>query len=137
MGSDTEEASFRVLKVDRTQTTVHLTDDHVVYTKQEMKELLAMVADGNKSTGGLSTVTVFYGILGTCSLWDSEGGKLGFVRFLESTYLLIVTKKSAIALIGGYYIYHIDDTMLYAISKTEKKPDEARYSPCELSFGCM
>eukprot|EP00842_Homolaphlyctis_polyrhiza_P000805 jgi/Hompol1/1725/HPOL_001926-RA len=42
----------------------------------------------------------------------------------------MITKRSAVALIGGHYIYHIDETImlnLSAPSKLEKKSDEARY----------
>ncbi|KAJ3056503.1 phosphatidylinositol-3,5-bisphosphate 5-phosphatase [Rhizophlyctis rosea] len=55
----------------------------------------------------------------------------GFVRFLEGYYIILITKRSAVALIGGHYIYHIDDTMLISIpgpnARMERKPDESRY----------
>lgn len=54
----------------------------------------------------------------------------GFIRFLEGYYIILITKRSAVALIGGHYIYHIDDTMLISVpgpgAKLERKPDEAR-----------
>lgn len=53
------------------------------------------------------------------------------MRFLEGYYLIVVTKRSAVALIGGKYIYHIDDTTMihipYALSKNEKSSLESRY----------
>jgi len=53
-----------------------------------------MMDEGNKSSGGLSKVLTFFGIF-------------GFVRFLEGYYMILITKRSTVALIGGHYVYHI------------------------------
>ncbi|RUP50534.1 hypothetical protein BC936DRAFT_138689 [Jimgerdemannia flammicorona] len=53
---------------------------------------------------------------------------LGFIRFTETYYISLITKKSVVALIGGHYIYHIDETELLPIgqpSKLEKNSEEA------------
>lgn len=84
-----------------------------------------MINTGNKSTGGLKRIGVYAGIF-------------GFIKFLEyyyandrGSFIILITKKSPVALLGGRYIYHIDDTQIYRISnhnpKTETKLDEARY----------
>ena len=44
----------------------------------------------------------------------------------------VITKRSPVALLGGHYVYHIDETRLISIAsdewrKTEKNPEEARY----------
>ena len=60
-------------------------------------------------------------------------GLLGFVRFTGAYYMLIVTKKSPAAVIGGHYIYQIDGTELLSLtvfssrSKLDKDPEEARF----------
>ncbi|ORY08286.1 hypothetical protein K493DRAFT_29135 [Basidiobolus meristosporus CBS 931.73] len=76
-----------------------------------------MIEDGNKATGGLNKVISAYGIV-------------GFIKFLEGYYVVLITKRSAVALIGGHYIYHIDDTLLLPITnagKSDRKADESRY----------
>lgn len=114
---------FRVLKIDRTTAPdeLSITEDEAVYSKSEVDDLLEMIANGNKSTGGMREIAKFYGIV-------------GFVRFTEGYYLTIITKRSSVALIGGHYIFHIDATSTISIhssttptSKLDKNSDEARY----------
>ncbi|KAJ3191528.1 phosphatidylinositol-3,5-bisphosphate 5-phosphatase [Irineochytrium annulatum] len=81
-------------------------------------DLLKMIENGNKATGGLSKVATCHGIV-------------GFVKFLEGFYMLLVTKRSAVALIGGHYIYHIDDTLTINIATPSAKigkAEEIRYA---------
>eukprot|EP00842_Homolaphlyctis_polyrhiza_P004997 jgi/Hompol1/5499/HPOL_000201-RA len=117
VGTDALERTFRIAKIDRTSThEVSFVEDKVQYSKKEIEDLLGMIENGNKSTGGLRKVTACFGVF-------------GFVRFLDGYYLIMITKRSAVALIGGHYIYHIDETImlnLSAPSKLEKKSDEAR-----------
>ncbi|CAO3565394.1 unnamed protein product [Mortierella alpina] len=114
---------FRVLKIDRTSTQDELliTEDETVYSKAQVDDLLGMIVNGNKATGGMREVTKFYGIV-------------GFVRFTEGYYMTLITKRSPVALIGGHYIFHIDATTTISIhtsttptSKLDKNSDEARY----------
>jgi hypothetical protein len=44
----------------------------------------------------------------------------------------VITKRSPVALLGGHYVYHIDETRLISIAsdelrKTDRNPEEARY----------
>ncbi|KAG0210659.1 phosphatidylinositol-3,5-bisphosphate 5-phosphatase [Mortierella sp. GBA30] len=114
---------FRVLKIDRTSTPdeLSITEDEAVYSKTEVDDLLGMIANGNKATGGMREITKFYGIV-------------GFVRFTEGYYMTLITKRSPVALIGGHYVFHIDATTTISIhssttptSKLDKNSDEARY----------
>ncbi|KAF9910525.1 phosphatidylinositol-3,5-bisphosphate 5-phosphatase [Linnemannia zychae] len=114
---------FRVLKIDRTTapSELSITEDEAVYSKAEVDDLLEMIANGNRSTGGMREITKFYGIV-------------GFVRFTEGYYITLITKRSPVALIGGHYIFHIDATSSISIhssttptSKLDKNSDEARY----------
>jgi hypothetical protein len=118
IANDTNHSIYRIAKVDKTSTeSLSFTDDQVVYSGAEVKELLGMIAQGNKSTGGLKKIIDFCGIF-------------GFVTFLDCYYMILITKKSPVALIGGHYIYHVDDTLMIPITtKTDRKvtPNEQRY----------
>jgi hypothetical protein len=133
------EETFRILKIDRTLPyELEVIDDEVVYYQNEMMDLLAMIENGNKASGGLQKVATCYGILGMKDKHHDNYPyptkmvilKLGFIKFLEGYYIILITKKSVVALIGGHYIYHIDDTLLVPIpgpaTKIEHKHDEAR-----------
>lgn len=101
VGADVMDQRFRILKIDRNADvgSLSVAEDDIVYTKKEMSQLLNAVDDGNKSTGGLKL---------KCSTW----GLLGFVRFTGPYYLLLITKRSQVAMIGGHYVYQIDGTEL-------------------------
>lgn len=53
----------------------------------------------------------------------------GFVRFLEGYYIILITKRRKIALIGSHTIYKVEDTsMIYIPNETVRvvHPDESR-----------
>jgi len=57
---------------------------------------------------------------------------LGFVRFLEGYYMILITKQTPVAILGYHVIYSIEDvTMIYIpyIDKLNKEvnQDEQRY----------
>lgn len=124
VGADVMDQRFRILKIDRTAETGQLSiaEDEIVYTKKEMSELLNTIDDGNKSTGGMRL---------KCSTW----GLLGFIRFTGAYYMLLVTKRSQVAMIGGHYVYQVDGTELVPLvtaPSSRFKPDvrnteEARF----------
>ncbi|PGH36007.1 mannosyl-oligosaccharide alpha-1,2-mannosidase [[Emmonsia] crescens] len=123
VGMDLLEQRFRILKIERTSELddLSISEDDTVYTKSEMNQLLDAVDDGNKSSGGLKL---------RCSSW----GLLGFIRFTGPYYMLLVTRRSQVAMIGGHYIYQIDGTELVPLTsttsarvKSEKNAEEARF----------
>lgn len=124
VGGDIVDRKFRILKIDRTAEAGDLSvaEDDIVYTKKEMNQLLNAVDDGNRSTGGLKL---------KCSTW----GLLGFVRFTGAYYMLVITKRSQVAMIGGHYIYQVDGTDLVSLApsssssrfKLDRDPEEARF----------
>ena len=123
IAGDITDSRFKVLKIDRMvdETVLSIAEDKMVYTKTEMNELLNTVDDGNKSTGGLKL---------KCSPW----GLLGFIRFTGAYYMLLVTKRSQVAMLGGHYIYQIDGTELVPLAtsssarlKVDRHPEEARF----------
>jgi hypothetical protein len=122
VGSDLLDQQFRIIKIDRTaeEGELSVVEDDVIYTRQEMMRLLATIEDGNIATGGLRQ---------KCPFW----GLLGFIRFTGVYYMLLITKRSVVAMIGGHYVYQIDDTELVPLMTElgSKKPDrnseEARF----------
>lgn len=57
-------------------------------------------------------------------------GFLGFIRFLEGYYIILVRKRRKIAAIGSHSIYKIEDTATIYIPNESNKPphpDEQRY----------
>lgn len=123
VGMDLSDTRFRILKIDRTSETGDLSvaEDDIVYTKREMSQLLDAIDDGNKSSGGLKL---------KCSAW----ALLGFIRFTGAYYMLLVTKRSQVAMLGGHYIYQVDGTELISLTtsnssrvRPDKNHEEARY----------
>lgn len=105
VGGDIADKRYRILKIERTADSVELnvTEDDIVYTKKEMNQLLNAVDDGNKASGGLKL---------KCSTW----GLLGFIRFTGAYYMLLITKRKQVAMIGGHYIYQVDGTELISLT---------------------
>ena len=122
VGTDVMDQKFRVLKIDRTAESGELSiaDDDIVYSKAELHELLNAIDDGNRNSGGLK-------------LRMSTWGLLGFIRFTGEHYMLLVTKRSSVAMVGGHYLYQIDGTELVSLSspvarsKADRHPEEARF----------
>lgn len=105
VAADIMDLRFRILKIDKTEEPgdLNISEDEIVYTKREMSALLNTVDDGNKSTGGLR-------------MRNSTWGILGFIRFTGPYYMVLITKRSQVAVIGGHYVYQIDGTELVQLT---------------------
>ncbi|KPI38974.1 Polyphosphoinositide phosphatase [Cyphellophora attinorum] len=123
LGTDLLDHHYRILKIDRTSDPgeLNVTDDDVVYSKKEAYGIMNAVNEGNQATGGLKLKASFWGLL-------------GFIKFTSQYYMIYVTKRSQVALVGGHYIYTIEKTEMislttYAASKikSDRHIDEARY----------
>lgn len=123
IGADLLDKHYRVLKIDRTAPPGHLSvfEDDIVYDRKEMNHLLNAINDGNKATGGVKL---------KCSAW----GLMGFIRFTEAYYMVLITKRAQVAMLGGHYIYQVDGTELIALTtgsssrfQKDRNPEEARY----------
>ncbi|KAL0437925.1 UNVERIFIED_CONTAM: Phosphoinositide phosphatase SAC1 [Sesamum latifolium] len=113
IGSDRNKKFFRVLKIDRMEPSdLNISEDPVVYPPQEVKSLLQRIAEGNRATGGLNFVAKVYGIVGC-------------IRFLESYYLILVTKRRQIGCICGHAIYSIDESQIITIPHVSVQTDVA------------
>ncbi|CCH45607.1 hypothetical protein BN7_5190 [Wickerhamomyces ciferrii] len=118
VGSNGRETMFRVLEIDLTtpKEELSIVEDNVFFTRKEIMDVLSKLEETSEE-GLMKRLTGF--------------GLLGFIRFTDCYYLCVVTKRSPIAILGGHYIYHIDDTELIPISNNYRKPDnyseEARF----------
>ncbi|XP_061609998.1 polyphosphoinositide phosphatase isoform X4 [Phyllopteryx taeniolatus] len=124
VGSNQAQTKHRVLKIDRTEPKdLVIIDDKHVYNQHELRELLGRLDLGNrtkmvqKGSSGLSRAVTAVGVV-------------GFVRFLEGYYMVLITKRRKMADIGGHSIYKIEDTSMISIPNDSVRvahPDEARY----------
>uniref|UniRef100_A0A3B3D9I6 FIG4 phosphoinositide 5-phosphatase n=1 Tax=Oryzias melastigma TaxID=30732 RepID=A0A3B3D9I6_ORYME len=124
VGSNQAQTKHRVLKIDRTEPKdLVIIDDKHVYNQQEVRELLSRLDLGNRTKIGQK---------GSSGLSRSVGafGIVGFVRFLEGYYIVLITKRRKMADIGGHSIYKIEDTTMIYIPNDSVRvthSDEARY----------
>ncbi len=113
VGGDITEKRFRILKIDRSSedSDLSITDDKIVYSRKEMNQLLDTIDDGNRGTGGIKL---------RCTGW----GLMGFIRFTGAYYMLLITKKSTVAVVCGHFIYQIEGTQLIPLTPTRIKADQ-------------
>lgn len=104
-GSDVNDKAFQLLRIERNSPPgqIGLFEDKTIYDARQIAEVLASIDEGNKATGGLRK---------KCQFW----GLLGFIRFTEAYYMLIITKRQQAALIGGHYVYQIEGTELVPLT---------------------
>lgn len=109
LGSNDQETRFRLLQIDRTHPNELIIQEHP--NEMEARGIRKLV-----NSWGHCKVTSAYGIL-------------GFVRFLEGYYLILVTKRTRIGIIGMHLIYTIMDTIMIRVNDTSKQPHplEQRY----------
>ncbi|XP_057535660.1 phosphoinositide phosphatase SAC2-like [Amaranthus tricolor] len=104
IGRDVERRHWRVLKIGRCKpSALVIHEDPTIYTRKACKLLLRSIDEGNKSTGGLKFVTDSYGII-------------GFIKVLESYYILLVTERKKIGEIFDHPIYSISEYRMIPIS---------------------
>lgn len=124
VGSNSTESRYRVLKIDRTEPrelVIH--DEKVEYNKQEVRNLLTMIQSGNLTPESKKLDSA---LMKTVSAF----GIAGFVRFLEGYYVILITKRRKVALIGPHVVYKIEDTtMMYIPNDTVRQAhhEESRY----------
>ena len=120
VGGDVTERRYRILKIDRNthergdgdddSGELSITDDGIVYSPREMNSLLDTIDDGNRSTGGIKQRSTTWGLL-------------GFIKFTGPYYMLLITKKSTVAMVGGHYVYQVDGTELIPLTPPKYKVD--------------
>ncbi|KNC28029.1 hypothetical protein FF38_06824 [Lucilia cuprina] len=98
VGSNNRETRFRLLTIDRTQHDRLVIDENPnEFNALEIRRFLS-------SLGGSPKVISAYGVL-------------GFVRFLEGYYLILVTKRKCCAHLGMHLIYTIKDTVMVKVNE--------------------
>ncbi|KAK5742852.1 phosphatidylinositol-3,5-bisphosphate 5-phosphatase [Elasticomyces elasticus] len=122
-GADVRDKSFRLLRIDRTSPPgqIAIFEDETIYDRRQMNEVLASIDEGNLATGGLRLKYNFWGLL-------------GFIRFTEAYYMLVITKRQQVAMIGGHYVYQVEGTELVSLSTgsssrfaRDRNPEEIRF----------
>ncbi|KAG5985325.1 hypothetical protein E4U55_006097 [Claviceps digitariae] len=111
VGVDVSEKRYRILKIDRSTegAELNMTDDKIAYSLKEINQLLDTIDDGNRGTGGIKL---------RCTTW----GIIGFIKFTGPYYMLLITKKSTVAMVGGHYIYQVEGTELIPLVPGKTKP---------------
>ncbi|CAK5279425.1 unnamed protein product [Mycena citricolor] len=117
IASNTTDSRHRIIKVDRTsQEELNVVEDDAEYSGKQMSAMIKMLDDGNKSSGGLGKPRVYFGVA-------------GFIRFTAGWYMILITKRSYVALLGGHYIFHCEGTEIIPVCfnhKVEKQAEEQR-----------
>ncbi|KAH7315454.1 hypothetical protein KP509_21G050400 [Ceratopteris richardii] len=121
VGRDTTRLRWRVLKIDRSEPAgLNVYEDPAIYTRQDCNDLLKRLAEGNRACGGINFVTKAYGIV-------------GFIKFLEPYYMILITERKLLGNICGHAIYGIGKSLLLTVphpsisSKLARIKAETRY----------
>ncbi|CAK9439967.1 uncharacterized protein LODBEIA_P40670 [Lodderomyces beijingensis] len=113
VGSNAKESLYRIMEIGRDsedETSLSFIEDkNYFYTRKDVIELLNSLNDS--IDGGIHKLAHGYGLL-------------GLIRFTKGYYLSLITKCSQVAIIGGHYIYHIDETKLVPLGTNYKKPEK-------------
>ncbi|XP_039005853.1 phosphoinositide phosphatase SAC2-like isoform X2 [Hibiscus syriacus] len=106
IGRDKNRTLWRVLKIDRLDLSeLTVVEDSTAYSEIECCNLLRRIHEGNRSSGGLKLVTTCYGLV-------------GFVKFLGSYSMMLITKRKKIGAICGHTIYAISKSEMIPIPKS-------------------
>ncbi|CUM68480.1 uncharacterized protein PRCAT00006205001 [Priceomyces carsonii] len=113
VGSNAKENLFRVLEVGQDpgepDALLIIEDKSYFYTRKDMIELINELNDSIE--GGIHKISRGYGLL-------------GFIKFTKGYYLSIITKCSQVAILGGHYVYHVDETKLIPLDVNYRKPEK-------------
>ncbi|OLL25504.1 Polyphosphoinositide phosphatase [Neolecta irregularis DAH-3] len=118
-----DELHCKLLKIERDAEPPQLgfVEDATLYTYEQLASILAAIESGSKSVvGGFRRVLNAFAIL-------------GFIQFTSGWYISVITKRKTVALLGGYYLYHIEATELIPVSSSNagrssfKGSEESRF----------
>jgi hypothetical protein len=113
VGSNEDQSKFRVLKIDRTEPKeLVINDDKIIYNEKEIRELLTMIDVGNRSKVGQKMGSGFNKTI-------SSYGIIGFVRFVEGYYMILITSRLKAAMSGHHSVFKIADTAMVYIPNEE------------------
>ncbi|KPM04803.1 SAC domain-containing protein [Sarcoptes scabiei] len=105
IGSSNCKRKHRVMKIDRRKARELIIQfEDTVYTTDELNAY--RIQEGFDHSKKIQTIVAF--------------GIVGFVRFMEGYYLILIVKRRCIALIGAHCIYKIEDTKMVYVPNEEK-----------------
>ncbi|EKM74897.1 hypothetical protein AGABI1DRAFT_132740 [Agaricus bisporus var. burnettii JB137-S8] len=117
VASNASESRHRILKINRTsQDELSIVEDDTEYSGKYMNSTLRALEEANKPFGGLGKGRVFQGLV-------------GFIRFTAGWYMVIIVKRTVVALLGGHYLFHCEQTEILPVCsnhKVEKQAEEQR-----------
>lgn len=87
---------------DAASWALTVTGDSATYTSQDIKQMLDTLREANRGTGGLKEIGRYFGLI-------------GFVRFTAGYYMVLIERRSVVALIGGHYVYHCDQAQVLPV----------------------
>lgn len=113
VGSNAKESLFRIVEItdeakDGSSLQI-LEDKSYFYTRKDMIELILGLNDSIE--GGIHKIAQAYGLL-------------GFIKFTKGNYLSVITKCSQVAVIGGHFVYHVDETKLIPLNFQYRRPEK-------------
>ncbi|KAI6118116.1 SacI homology domain-containing protein [Pisolithus sp. B1] len=115
--SNASDSRHRIVKIDRTsQNDLNVIEDETDYSGRQMSAMIKMLDDGNKTSGGIGKARIIFGVA-------------GFVRFTAGWYMIVISKRSSVALLGGHYLYHCESTEIIPVcfnNKVDKPAEEQR-----------
>ncbi|CAN6178957.1 unnamed protein product [Urochloa humidicola] len=121
LGTNTDKTLWRLLTIDRMEPSeLNVDEDSTVHSQSDYLDLLKVLDEDHRSTGGVKFVTNCFGII-------------GFIKFLGPYYMLIITEQRKIGDIFGHPVYQVTKTAMIELSNSKTKPkiinskDEYRY----------
>ncbi|KAG2610090.1 hypothetical protein PVAP13_4KG096400 [Panicum virgatum] len=121
LGTNTDKTLWRLLTIDRLEPSeLHVDEDSTMHSQSDYPDLLKILDEDHKSTGGVKFVTNCFGII-------------GFIKFLGPYYMLIITEQRKIGDIFGHPVYQVTKTAMIELSNSKTRPkltnskDENRY----------
>lgn len=118
VGSNVRETVFRIMEIDMDNSIEELVvmEDNVYFKRNEIMDVLNGLEES--SDGGLTKKITAVALL-------------GFTKLTKCFYLVVVTKRKTVAVLGSHSIYHIEETEMIPVTHNYKTPDrnsdEARY----------
>ncbi|KAI5993700.1 SacI homology domain-containing protein [Pisolithus orientalis] len=115
--SNASDSRHRIVKIDRTsQNDLNVIEDETDYSGRQMSAMIKMLDDGNRASGGIGKARIIFGVA-------------GFVKFTAGWYMIVISKRSSVALLGGHYLYHCESTEIIPVcfnNKVDKPTEEQR-----------
>lgn len=117
VGFDNLETMFRLLKINRLiqkpkSLAEIVREDDLVYSASDIAEILKMIDEGNKSSGGLVKIC-------------SAVGLVGFVKFVDCFYFTLITQRKEVGCIAGNFIYSIKATEMFPVRPRDEPESNA------------